>query len=365
MSTRRLKVIIDKDVSYDIRVGTRLLVNLGVHLREVTTATRAVVITDSNVRPLYLRKARAGLAKAGFEVFDLTIPAGESSKCIEVVSELWDALVMLGIDKGDIVVGLGGGVVCDVAGFVASTYLNGVGYVQAPTSLLAMVDSSIGGTTTINLSGGKNLAGTTKQPVYIAIDLETLATLPENEWANGFAEIAKSALVEGGEFYKWLVNDAETLSAFNESAIQQAIVHTIHFKAKVVTSNEFDTRLYRCLTYGYRFANALGAISNHTISHGCALAEGMRFAARLGVEAMSIPDSFVTAQDDLLNKLGIMLIREAFSADDLYKWLYLDKRLDKNEPPFVFVKQPGAWEAVQVDRDLVKIHLILWEQARM
>ena len=365
MSTRRLKVVLGANSTYDIRIGSRLLVNLGVHLREVTKATKAVVITDSNVGPLYFKKVKAGLEKADFEVFELTIPAGESSKSVAVAAELWDALSMLGIDRSDIIVGLGGGVVGDIAGFVASTYLRGIDCAQVPTTLLAMVDSSIGGKTAINLKSGKNLVGSFKQPVYVAADLETLTTLPNAEWENGYAEIAKSALIGGGNFHTWLTNNADVLIAHDEATVQQAIVQALTFKAGVVAKDELEKGPRECLNYGHTFAHALEAQSDLRIPHGRAVAEGMRFAARLGVEAIRLPEDFVKAQDDLLNKLQIKPVDEAFSADNLFQRLFTDKKARNHELRFVFISAPGTWKTVAVDPDLVKIYLILWEQSKM
>jgi 3-dehydroquinate synthase len=366
MSTRRLKVILEKDCVYDIRVGNRLLVNLGVHLREATDATKAVIITDSNVAPRYLEKVRAGLVKGGFEVFDLTVPAGEESKSIAVAAELWDALATLGIGRDGVVVGLGGGVVGDLAGFVASTYMRGISCVQVPTSLLAMVDSSIGGKTAINLVDGKNLVGTFSQPVYVAADLEALSTLPDAEWENGFAEIAKSALVDGREFYQWLANNAGEMVAHDEAVVQQAIVQALTFKARVVAGDVEEKKGQReCLNYGHTFAHALEAVSQYRISHGRAVAEGMRFAARLATEAVALPETFAQTQDLLLDKLNLKPVVESFSADDLYERMFSDKKVRNSELRFVFVSAPGEWEVVAVDPDLVKIYLILWEQARM
>jgi 3-dehydroquinate synthase len=366
MSTRRLRVILEEDCTYDIRVGNRLLVNLGVHLRDALEATKAVVIADSNVAPLYLEKVKAGLTKGGFEVFDLIVPAGEESKSVAVAAELWDALAMLGIGRDGVVVGLGGGVIGDLAGFVASTYMRGIACAQVPTSLLAMVDSSIGGKTAINLDDGKNLVGTFSQPSDVAADLETLQTLPAPEWENGFAEIAKSALVDGKEFYQWLVDNAGDLLAHDEAIVQQAIVQALTFKARVVAGDVKEkTGQRECLNYGHTFAHALEAVSQYRIPHGQAVAEGMRFAARLAVEAVALPESFVEMQDALLDSLGLKPIIEPFSADALYEKMFSDKKVRNSELRFVLVSAPGEWELVAVDPDLVKIYLILWEQARM
>jgi 3-dehydroquinate synthase len=365
MRTQLLKVVLDKDIRYDIRVGNNVLDGLGAHLREETGAVKAVVITDSNVAPLYLEKVRAGLSGEGFEVFDLTIPPGEKSKSVAVATELWDALSLLGIGRDDVIIGLGGGMVGDVAGFVASTYMRGIRFVQAPTTLLAMVDSSIGGKTAINLAKGKNLVGTFSQPVYVAADLDTLSTLPDAEWGNGLAEIAKSALIDGGGFLEWLVDNTEKCVAHEESAVQEAIVRALSFKARVVAADEKEKGERECLNYGHTFAHALETASEYRVPHGLAVAEGMRFAARLATEAVDAPKDFADAQDTLLDRLGLKPVAEQFVADDLYERMLSDKKARSHLPRFVFASAPGQWEAVAVDPDLVKIYLILWEQARM
>ncbi|MDR3307868.1 MAG: 3-dehydroquinate synthase [Coriobacteriales bacterium] len=369
MSTRRLRVVLEQGQVYDIRVGHRLLTNLGVHLREASgasKATKAVVITDSNTGPLYLAQVKAGLEKANFEAFDLTIPAGEASKGIDVAHELWEALAYLGLGRDGVIVALGGGVVGDIAGFVASTYMRGIDCVQVPTSLLAMVDSSIGGKTAINLDGGKNLVGTFKQPAYVAADLATLATLPADEWENGFAEIAKSALVDSAQFTQWLVDNAAGLVAHDEAIVQEAIVQSLTFKARVVAHDELEKGLRECLNYGHTFAHALESVAGYgVISHGRAVAEGMRFAARLAIEAIAAPQEFANAQDALLDKLGLTPITTPYAANELFERMFSDKKVRNSELRFVLATAPGTWETVVVDPDLVKIYLILWEQARM
>lgn len=365
MSTRRLKVLMQDGSGYDIRVGHRLLVNLGVHLRDVSEATKAVVITDSNVGPAYMPLVRKGLEKADFEVFDLTMPAGEENKSLEVATELWDALALFGIGRDGVVIALGGGVVGDVAGFVAATYMRGIDCVQVPTSLLAMVDSSVGGKNALNLDAGKNLIGTFKQPLYVAADLATLDTLPQAEWENGFAEMAKSALIDSAEFSLWMGENAANLVAHDESAIQHAIVQSIVFKADVVARDEREQGLRECLNYGHTFGHALEAVAGYgVVSHGRAVAEGMRFAARMAIEAVETPEEFVQSQDNLLDALGLSPLEQAFSADALFDKMMSDKKVRGGEVRFILPKGPGSWEAVAVDPDLLKSYLILWEQSK-
>ncbi|MDR3053268.1 MAG: 3-dehydroquinate synthase, partial [Coriobacteriales bacterium] len=229
-----------------------------------------------------------------------------------------------------------------------------------------MVDSSIGGKTGVNLASGKNLVGSFKQPAYVASDLATLATLPDAEWENGFAEIAKSALIDGAEFTEWLSNSAGELLAHDEAAVQQAIVQSLAFKARVVAHDETEKGLRECLNYGHTFGHALETVAGFgSISHGRAVAEGMRFAARLAVEAVGVSEAFVAQQDALLDKLGLVPIASAYSADALFDAMFSDKKARNGELRFVFAQAPGTWETVAVDPDLVKIYLILWEQAKM
>jgi 3-dehydroquinate synthase len=384
MTTQRLRVTVGSGTSYDIRVGRNLTEKLGTHLREleaVQAATKVVLLTDQNVGPLYLERARDALAAQGFEVFDLTVPAGEASKSLAVAGELYDALGLLNIGRDGVLIALGGGMIGDLAGFVASTWLRGVACVQVPTSLLAMVDSSVGGKTALNIAAGKNLVGTFRQPVYVETDLDTLSTLPPGEWDNGLAELAKSALIEGEEFYGWLTENAATLRECattpagapassattppaTPAALQQAVVRAISFKAGVVARDETEEGLRECLNYGHTFGHALEAVSDFAIPHGRAVAEGMRFAARLAVEAIGTPPAFAEQQDALLDALGLGPVRTTVSAEALFERMYADKKARAGELRFVLASAPGQWQTSVVDADLVKIYLIYWEQAR-
>jgi 3-dehydroquinate synthase len=352
-----------------------LLEHLGVLARAAIDggkqALRAVVVSDDNVAPLWLEQALAALDKGGIEARAVTITAGEQSKSITTAQMLWAAFADAGLGRDGIVFALGGGVVGDVTGFAASTYMRGTNVVQVPTSLLAMVDSSVGGKTAVNIEAGKNLVGTFAQPALVCCDLATLGTLPAPEWANGFAEIAKAALLTGGEEYAWLRANASKLVSHDESAIQQAIVQALEFKAQVVAADEKENLAggggRECLNYGHTFAHALEAASGFTVPHGLAVAEGMRFAARLALEAISAPAGFVAEQDALLTALDLPPLPKSVqvTADDLYEHMLGDKKARAGELRFVFCTAPGTWQVTPVDHDLVKIYLILWEQARM
>jgi 3-dehydroquinate synthase len=370
---------------YRIYVGTGLLAGLGSQLAKLdpqlakpTKGSHACIISDSNVAPLYLKTVRSSMEQAGFTVCEAVIPAGEQSKSFEQAQTLWEELAAQGMGRDGVVVALGGGVVGDLAAFVASTYMRGVSCVQIPTSLLAMVDSSIGGKTAVNIPAGKNLVGTFAQPVLVAIDLDTLNTLPSEEWDNGYAEIAKSALVEGGSFFEWLAKNAAALRAQDTKKVQEAIIRSLTFKGRVVAADEKETGERLCLNYGHTFAHALEAVAGYgTISHGRAVAEGMRFAAALAPEALEACDTpqpssqtealktLEATQNTLLDALGLSELKESYPVDELFGRMLNDKKNRAGELNFVFVTSPGNWQAVAVDPDLVKIHLILWAQSRL
>ena len=385
MNTQCLEIKIKNARPYRVYIGTKLLGGIGEQVAKLVTGRKACVISDSNVAAFYLEPVRESMVRAGFDVIDAIIEPGERSKDIGVAKELWGALAEGGLGRDSVILALGGGVVGDIAGFVASTYMRGISYVQLPTTLLAMVDSSVGGKTAINLSAGKNLVASFYQPILVAADLDVLKTLPEAEWVNGFAEIAKSALLEGGSFYSWLVEYCDDLRKQGRGAVQQAVVRSLVFKGRVVAADEKETNERECLNYGHTFAHALEAAAGYGgVSHGRAVAAGMRFAASLAAEALALPalglpalaaealalpaaveESFANKQAFLLEALGLEDFPDAYSADELFDHMLADKKARANELRFVFVTAPGQWQTCAVDVDLVKIHLILWEQARL
>ena len=368
MTTQCLEINLQPSAvhSYRIYVGTGLLDGIGEQVAQLVRGRTACIISDTNVAPLYLARTRRSFEEAGFAVFESIVEAGEQSKEVMVAQRLWEECASFGLARDSVVVALGGGVVGDIAAFVASTFMRGIACVQIPTSLLSMVDSAVGGKTAINLQAGKNLAGTFHQPVLVLADLDTLDTLPEQEWKNGLAEIAKSALIEGGDFTEWLIEYADDLQKHGKATVQRAIVRSLAFKGHVVANDEREAGLRECLNYGHTFAHALEAVAGYgVISHGMAVAEGMRFAARLGGEAADVPEDFVAAQDALLDALALHRIVDHYSVDELFDRMCADKKVRDNTLRFVFVSSPGEWRTVAVDADLLKIYLLMWAQAHM
>lgn len=362
------KVIVNipGEEAYDVRIGTGVLDALGARMRGVPSleqAERVLVVTDENVAPLYRDRARESLAAAGFRVPDIVVPAGEDTKSVEVAGEIWEAMAHLSLGRDCAVVALGGGVVGDLAGFAASTYMRGVTLVQVPTTLLSMVDSSVGGKTAVNLSSGKNLVGTFWQPAYVCADTAVLATLPEREWACGCAEVAKSAVIDSDDFFFWLLGNADAMAQRDPAVVQQAIARCVVFKADVVSRDKAESCGVReCLNYGHTLAHAIEKLSGYgTFSHGAAVAEGMRFAARMAEVLLGTFSEFVETQGQLLDVLGLPPLTWRAPASDMLAAMKHDKKTRGGAIRFVLPRDVGDWVVQPVEDAVVLEALEEWE----
>ncbi|MBQ9043601.1 MAG: 3-dehydroquinate synthase [Eggerthellaceae bacterium] len=347
---------------YAVRIGSGVIGKLGQSLREIerfANARDVLVITDSNVAPLYLAQVKASLAAANFKAADITVPAGEGTKDIAVASEIWSAMAQLAFGRDCLVVALGGGVVGDLAGFVASTYMRGVPVVQVPTTLLAMVDSSVGGKTAVNLAEGKNLVGTFFQPSFVCADTDTLATLPEREWRCGCAEVAKSAVIDSDDFFFWMLEHAQAMAERDDAVAAEAIQRCVVFKAGVVARDKTESAGVReCLNYGHTLGHAIEACTGYgTFSHGAAVAEGMRFAVRLAAdvleESREAISEFAEAQADLLDTLGLAPLDYDATPEDLLTAMKRDKKTRGGEVRFVLARDIANWEIVPVSDEAI------------
>ena len=354
---------------YAVRIGSGVLDALGQGMRQVERLAKvrdALVITDTNVAPLYLARAKASLAQAGFKAADITVPAGEDAKSVEVAAEIWSAMAELALGRDCVIVALGGGVVGDLAGFVASTYMRGVAVVQAPTTLLAMVDSSVGGKTAVNLPQGKNLVGTFYQPSFVCADVDTLSTLPEREWRCGCAEVAKSSVIDSDDFFFWLLDNAERLAKRDGEAAAEAIKRCVVFKAGVVARDKTESAGVReCLNLGHTLGHAIESVAGFgTFSHGAAVAEGMRFAAQLALERSEASPDFVEAQASLLDELGLASLEWRAPAADLLAAMKRDKKARGGEIRFVLASDVGKWRVTSIPDADLETQLTRWEMAK-
>ena len=366
MTIRRLRINLPDEKAYEVRIGTSASDRLGETLRKVNGSRKAVIVADGAVAETFGPKVREQLEGVSYKVRMLTVPPGESSKSLEVAAELYDALAKLGISRDDLIVSLGGGMVGDLAGFVAATWMRGIAFAQVPTTLLAMVDASVGGKNGVNLPSGKNLVGTFAQPVLVCEDTDFLMTLPEREWACGMGEIAKTAVIGPAAFYSWLKDNTADLMEGKIAATQDAIAQSVAFKADVVIHDEHETLGVReCLNYGHTLAHALESVAGYGhYPHGLAVAEGMRFAARLAADVIDTPVEFVLEQDSLLDSLGLAAIPDAYDPDELLKAMLHDKKVRSGKVRFVLPKGQGSWEATTLERERIKVHLEAWAASK-
>ena len=368
MATKIIVKLPDEE-NYVVRIGAGILADIGAGMRAVerlANTQRVLLVTDENVAPLYLAQAKDALARHGFRVSEVTLPAGEQAKSLDVVGEVWRAMAQLGLGRDCVVVALGGGVVGDLSGFVASTYVRGVPVVQIPTTLLAMVDASVGGKTAINLEEGKNLVGTFYQPSFVCADTATLATLPEREWKCGCAEIAKSAVIESDEFFFWLLDHAAELAARDAGIVAEAVSRCVIFKANVVARDVTESAGVReCLNYGHTLGHAIEACTGFgTFSHGACVAEGMLFAAALAKRVLDDPHgdigAFAAALAELLDALGLGRLDYDVSPAARLDAMKHDKKVRGGQVRFVLARDVATWQVEAVPDDTVLAALEDW-----
>ena len=295
---------VDTSRPYDIKIGFGLLDRVGELCREaLPRAQKLAVVTDSNVQPLYLERVTNSLKQAGFQVLSLTVPAGEGAKCAEQLVMLWEKLMEFGMTRTDVVAALGGGVVGDLAGFAAATLLRGVDYVQIPTTLLAQVDSSVGGKVAIDLHAGKNLAGAFWQPSLVLIDPDCLSTLSDRTFSDGMAEVIKYGCIRDRAFFDLL--DCCGGRAGVIEHIEEVIYTCCDIKRKVVLADERDTGERMVLNFGHTIGHAFELAGNYeTWTHGQGVAAGMNWAAQIGVGLGVTPDIVYPIQN-ILKKYGL------------------------------------------------------------
>ena len=265
--------------NYQVKIGAGLLKTLGAEAARVCKVGTAAVISDTNVFPLYGVKARESLEHVGYRVVEFVFPAGESSKNGNVYLEILNFLAENHVTRSDCIIALGGGVVGDMAGFVAATYLRGISYIQVPTTLLAAVDSSVGGKTAIDLPAGKNLAGAFYQPKLVLCDTESLNSLPADIFRDGCAEVIKYGVLYDLQLFSQLEKDGPS---FDRESI---IARCVELKRDVVAEDEFDTGARMRLNLGHTVGHGIEANSNFTVSHGKAVAIGMAIVSRSAAKA--------------------------------------------------------------------------------
>ena len=335
------------DRSYPVGVGRGWLRDLGRHprARGVLEGRRVFVASDRTVWPLHGGRLLEGLASAGARVLGRAeLAPGEAHKTIEAVQGLWDALIAAGIERGDCLAALGGGVVGDVAGFAAATCLRGIDLVQVPTTLLAMVDSSVGGKTGVDHPRGKNLIGAFHQPLLVAADLETLGTLPRREVLSGLAEVIKAALLGDPDLFGLLERAGPGL-ADDPGALEEVVARAVALKARIVEADEREGGRRALLNLGHTLGHAVEVAAGYgTLTHGEAVALGTAFAARLSERMGLLPGREARRIVGLIRAWGYPLRVQRATAEKVLKALRHDKKSRGGEPRWVLLRGIGQAE---------------------
>ena len=314
--------------SYPIRIGEGILGEIGVHLQAISFPKKIAVVTNPLVGQLYGDIVLGALNTAGYSTVRIDIPDGEEFKTLATVSTVYDALMAAGFDRGCGLLALGGGVVGDLAGFVAATFLRGIPFVQIPTTLLAQVDSSVGGKTGVNHPLGKNLIGAFYQPRLVLIDVNTLATLSPRDYHAGFAEVVKYGVIRDQTFFFELVKCAERLCVHDPTALVTAIKRSCQIKADIVERDEREDGLRAILNYGHTFAHAIENLAGYgEYRHGEAVAIGMVVAAQISATLGLCTSREVEAIRDLLLDFNLPVVAPAYSAEKLLEAIGRDKKV--------------------------------------
>ncbi len=338
-----------RERSYDILIGENLLAQAGSFALARGQITQAIVITDDNVSHNHAQNVAASLADAGVDVDILVVPAGEESKSIAVANQLWQEVLDAGADRKTWIVAVGGGVIGDLAGYIAASFARGLSFLQVPTTLLADVDSSVGGKVGVNLPTAKNMVGAFWQPAGVLIDTAALNTLPEREYLSGLAEIVKYGVILDAEFFAYLEDHADDILARDPAVLRHIIARSCQLKATVVEQDEREeTGLRAVLNYGHTYAHALEAVAGYgELLHGEAVSIGMPCAARLALALGRIDSELVERQDNLLRRLHLPVkVPESLPEDALLAAMQRDKKVEHGRLRFVLPTRVGHVELV-------------------
>ena len=347
---------------YDIVVGAGLLATAGRLMKPALPAPRVIIVSDENVAPLYMDRLTTSLGEAGVEQDSVVVPAGEKTKEFERLRTLTNAILDARVERQTTIVALGGGVIGDLAGFAASITLRGLPVIQVPTSLLAQVDSSVGGKTGINTRHGKNLVGSFHQPSLVIADVETLTTLPRRELLAGYAETVKYGLIDDPEFFEWLEARGTRFLDGDVAVQTEAVARCCAAKAAVVAEDERETGRRTLLNLGHTFAHALELQTGYggALLHGEAVAIGMIMAFDLSVRLGICPPEDLARMRRHLKDAGLPtdlsgVADPSWSADGLMSHMLSDKKVRGKRPTFVLARGIGrAFTTQDVEGEQVR-----------
>ena len=330
------------DLAYDVVCGSGALEALPSLLAARGLTGRALVCSDDNVAPLHGARVVDLLRRAGVDTDLWTMPAGESHKTLETVNSLYEWLAARQAERRDLIVACGGGVVGDLSGFAAATYLRGLRLVQVPTTLVAQVDSTVGGKVGVDLPAGKNLVGAFHQPSLVVADPLLLSTLPAREWSAGLAEVVKHGVIAGGVLLDELERERDAIMAREPAVVAPLVARAVAVKIDVVRQDPLEVGLRRVLNYGHTLGHAIERVAGYgVVLHGEAVAWGMAAAARIGAEVGTCDAHFVDWQDDVLRGYGLLRPLPPLDADALVAATRLDKKVVAGRVKWVLPRRAG------------------------
>lgn len=341
--------------SYAIVIRRHLLQDIGEELRRLGCVGKVGVITDRNLAGHYLKRVSRGLKAAGYTAVPIVLPPGERTKTLRSIATVLDALVNAKFERTSTLLALGGGVIGDVAGFVAAIYQRGIPFVQVPTSLVAQVDSSVGGKTGVDHPKGKNLIGAFNQPRAVLIDPATLATLPSREWVAGLAEVIKYGVIADEAFFGYLEQNIDPILKLDEGPVAQIVQRSCEIKAQVVSEDEREADRRRILNFGHTIGHALESLGGYRgLVHGEAVAIGMLYEADLARYLGLCDEDVVARLRALLKAAGLptRLPRVTFSA--LWSAMQQDKKVSAGTVYCVVPERIGAVRIVPLEKDRIR-----------
>ena len=343
------------DRSYEIVIQPGILSQIGQVLQHAGCAGRVGIVTNPVVNQLYGRVVHRALRQAGFSPFFIIVPDGEQAKTVQWLSKILDALVTQRVERQDFLLALGGGVTGDVAGFAASTYLRGIPFVQVPTTLVAQVDSSVGGKTGVNHPQGKNLIGAFYQPRMVVIDPRVLNTLPPRQWIAGLAEVIKYGMIADKEFFDYLEHHVEGIRTQSDDVMPHIIRRCCEIKADVVAGDERESGRRRILNYGHTVGHALESWGHYRKwIHGEAVGLGMVQEASMAQYLGMCSKDVVERQDDLIKRVGLPSTMPKMKFLDLWQAMQHDKKVVKGDIHCVLPQRIGEVRVVPLVRDSIR-----------
>lgn len=339
--------------SYDVYVGSGLLPHVGTYATELLGRKKCVVVTDTNVEPLYGQTVIDSLEQSGIAATLVAVPAGEPSKAMSVVEDVCREMLKAGLDRKSFLVALGGGVIGDLAGFAASIFLRGIPFIQVPTTVLSQVDSSVGGKTGVNTPEGKNLLGTFYQPSLVLADVDTLSSLPEREYREGFAEIIKHAAIRDAFMFEAIAEVAE-----GKGDLAALIHRNVAIKARIVEADEHETKGERALlNFGHTIGHAIEASAGYgQLLHGEAISLGMIAAASLSAQLAGLPPVGRAKIANMVKLFNLPTrLPEGMTTETILDYMKHDKKFSEGSIRFVLLRALGD---AYVSKDVTEAHIV-------